>query len=119
MRSHRQFTHPQEEIGGTFKNTTAPQPIIRTELEPQLEDEEDLYSQLVSPSIPKRHSPLQTSKRFRAKQISEERLNQIAADLLELADELRSLHPDMADALDEAWHATDTALEVLLDDGAW
>ena len=107
----------QQDVGGAVKGSTpemnAPSPLQ----EETDEDNTDLY-----PSEAIAHparSPRSIRNQQRARQIAEDRLNRIATQLLELTDQLRDLQPDLADVLDDAWHSTDEALEILLDETAW
>lgn len=54
-----------------------------------------------------------------ARAIAEGRLTQIGEELLGLADDLRSLNPDLSDSLDDAWSDVEHALEMLLDEAVW
>ncbi|GAB4376927.1 MAG: hypothetical protein Kow00121_25010 [Elainellaceae cyanobacterium] len=108
----------QEEIGGAC----AVPPVLCASEETQLEDEEsnaDLYAHPI-PSIPQRsHSLRSTTKRLKAKRMSEDRLIQISEALSRLADEIRYLNPLMAEAIDEAWDATEAAIEMLSNERLW
>lgn len=107
----------QDEIGGAW---AAPLKLAGEDI--QLEDEEndaDLYAHPI-PSIPQRsHSLRATANRLKAKRMSEDRLIQISETLSRLADEMRYLNPLMAEAIDEAWDATEAAIEMLSNEKLW
>lgn len=107
----------QQDVGGAVKGR-APEIKAPLPLQEEItEDDTDLYpGEAIAPPT---RSPHSIRNQQKARQIAEDRLNQIATQLLELADELRDLQPDLADALDDAWHSTDEALELLLDETAW
>ncbi|HEY9618929.1 MAG TPA: hypothetical protein V6C78_01090 [Crinalium sp.] len=111
MKFHKRLSRLEiDDIGGRVRTSEA------LELEVQAEDEIDIYAAL-PPAESKGHR--YTHRRIKAKAIAEDKLKHLSEQLLELADEIRSLNPAMADALDAAWVSTDEALEVLLNDQMW
>jgi hypothetical protein len=100
-----------EEIGGQVQSFVlqASHPL----LEDTAEDDLEIYSDLPSITLPKRHSPQYINQRLKLKHVAEARLLQFADELSKLADEVRYLNPVIAEAIDDAWTATDMALELL------
>lgn len=111
-----------DEIGGAVNPIQRIAPsALKPALEPDAAENDDAYADLypaVAPH-PLAHRHHNTKNRLKALAIAEARLNQVCEELLDLADEIRYLHPPMADALDDAWNGADTALETLLDEDAW
>jgi len=94
---------------------------LKPALKPDAAKDDDAYADLypaVAPHPPA-HRHRNTKNRLKALAIAEARLNQVCEELLALADEIRYLHPPMADALDDAWNGADTALGTLFDEDAW
>lgn len=120
--THRSSIHPSE-IGGAI----APQPCqpsrfaagAAAEIAAESDELVDsLYAPL--PQSPKSSRRVRSLKRRQqARAIAEGRLTQIGEELLGLADELRSLNPDLSDSLDDAWSDVEHALEMLLDEAEW
>lgn len=77
----------------------------------------DLYQAAPPTTTTKPHNA--TSRRLRVKQFAEARLEHLSAELSKLADQIRYHHPLIAEALDDAWDATEEAIEMLSDDEAW
>jgi len=106
-----------DEVGGAVNRI---QSVATTSEVDTAEDSEayaDLYPAV--PVFPTAHRHRNTKNRLKALAIAEGRLNKLCEELLDLADEIRHLHPAMADALDDAWNGADTALETLLDEDVW
>jgi hypothetical protein len=57
--------------------------------------------------------PVPVYARLKAKQIAEDRLMRLSAELSQLADALRYFNPVVAEILDDAWDATEEAIELL------
>jgi hypothetical protein len=87
--------------------------------EPELFSEslEDIQSVLypeVLPQAPaKKHSADFLNSRLKARHIAENKLTQLSDDLLKLAEAVRYCHPLMAEALDDAWDATEAAITLM------
>lgn len=96
-------------------------PIAKYNLEPDATGGYDANNELYPdvPLHPAWHRHSNSRNRLKALAIAEARLNQVCDELLDLADEIRYLHPSMAEAIDDAWNGADTALETLLDEDAW
>ena len=109
-----------DDIGGAFLDSTnrAAAPNVITNEE---DDEFDnLYAQPIDPIPVKRHDAGSVKNRLKAKRMSEARLVRLSEELSKLADEIRYLNPLMAETLDEAWEATEDAIEMLSDEsGGW
>ena len=109
-----------DDIGGAFPDSTnrAAAPNVITNEE---DDEFDnLYAQPIDPIPVKRHDASSVKNRLKAKRMSEARLVHLSEELSKLADEIRYLNPLMAETLDEAWEATEDAIEMLSDEsGGW
>lgn len=112
-----------DEVGGAFeagRSLKSFSSLADEATQPEAgEDEIEIYAQPSELTSAKRFRAKAVSNRLKAKQIAENRLNRLSNELLELVDEIRLLNPSMADALDDAWNATDTALEILLTEDAW
>ncbi|MBF2072897.1 MAG: hypothetical protein IGS50_03905 [Synechococcales cyanobacterium C42_A2020_086] len=77
----------------------------------------DLYR--IAPPVMTAKPHNTTSRRLHVKQFAEARLEHLSAELSKLADQIRYHHPLIAEALDDAWDATEEAIEMLSDDEAW
>lgn len=80
---------------------------------------DDLYAQPRPIILPKKHRIRSLNNRLKARQISEERLIRLSAELGQLADEIRYLNPLMAEVLDDAWEATEDAIDILSNESFW
>ncbi|NJO41933.1 MAG: hypothetical protein HC769_15900 [Cyanobacteria bacterium CRU_2_1] len=120
MRSNNYASKLQsDDIGGTFATNLVTTPESSAiALDTEFDFEADLYKPM--PTLPlKKHSTQFLNTKLKAKQIGEERLIRLSAELSKLADEIRYLNPLIAEVLDEAWDATQDAIEMLSDDKAW
>jgi len=79
---------------------------------------DSLYAPPVPPIPTKRHDAHSVKNRLKAKRLSESQLVRLSDELSKLADEIRYLNPLMAETLDEAWNATEDAIEMLSDDNS-
>jgi hypothetical protein len=95
------------DTGGTHSNEPPASPEFWTD-EPQAE----LYAKVV-PSLPKKHSVSFINQRRKLKFLAEERLTHLSTQLLKLAEEIRYYDPLMAEMLDEAWDATEAAIDLM------
>ncbi|WP_416675836.1 hypothetical protein [Egbenema bharatensis] len=67
-----------------------------------------------TPSTPcHRLSTVPIYARLKARQIAEDRLMRLSEELSQLADALRYFNPVVAEILDDAWDATEEAIELL------
>lgn len=86
----------------------------------QSEDSQsDLYSDLYSDFLPlstKKHSSDFHQNRRKVRSIAEAKLLRLSEELSKLADEVRYHHPLIAEALDDAWDATEEALVMMTED---
>ncbi|BAU44046.1 hypothetical protein [Leptolyngbya sp. O-77] len=116
--THRSSIHPGE-IGGAIAPPSCPPPSSAAGIAAESEELADsLY--IPQPQKPESARRVRSLKRQQqARAIAEGRLTQIGEELLGLADELRSLNPDLSDSLDDAWSDVEHALEMLLDEAAW
>jgi hypothetical protein len=75
----------------------------------------ELYPEILPPV--KKHSSdylhSRQKQRQKVRQIAEARLTQLSDELLKLADEVRYYHPLMAEAIDDAWDATEEAISFM------
>ena len=128
MKPTHRSSIPPNEIGGAIapQATSQSHPPVSSADVAADESDEFVDSLLVdSLYVPQPQKP-ESARRVRslkrqqqARAIAEGRLTQIGEDLLELADELRSLNPDLSDSLDDAWSDVEHALEMLLDEAVW
>ncbi len=77
----------------------------------------DLYPEIL-PAMPvKKYSSdylhSRQKQRQKVRQIAEARLTRLSEELLKLADEVRYYHPLMAEAIDDAWDATEEAINLM------
>lgn len=107
-----------DEVGGAANRI---RPIAQYNLERDATEGHDVDAELYPdvPLHPAWHRHSNSRNRLKALAIAEARLNRVCDELLDLADEIRYLHPSMAEAIDDAWNGADTALETLLDEDAW
>jgi len=122
MKPTHRSSIPPNEVGGAIAPQSYPQshlPLPSAEVAAELDELVDsLY--VPQPQKPESARRIRSLKRQQqARAIAEGRLTQIGEDLLELADELRSLNPDLSDSLDDAWSDVEHALEMLLDEAVW
>lgn len=119
--------YPADEISGTFVNPAAldalPSPHSETQ-ETHLEtgSQSEAWEELYLPPIAKTTKPHSTKaqcKKRKAQQLATARLTQVSDELNALADSLRYLNPLLAEVLDEAWDATEAAIEMLEGDRGW
>lgn len=73
----------------------------------------DLYDPPILISSPKKHNLKALKQRLKAKHLTGDRLVRLSTELSKLADEIRYLDPVIAEILDEAWDATEEAIELL------
>lgn len=114
-----------DDIGGAFpiatntkqskKYSTASPDLLSAEDSDALDS---LYASPVPPIPVKRHDAHSVKNRLKAKRLSETQLTHLSEQLSKLADEIRYLNPLMAETLDEAWNATEDAIEMLSDDNS-
>jgi hypothetical protein len=107
-----------DEIGGTAQpsdDQPAPYPTDASITEDDIDsDDAELYETM--PPLPRKHSATYWVERLKLRQLAEERLIRLSDELLKLATEVRYLNPLVAEALDEAWISTDTALSLIEDE---
>ncbi|GAB4460296.1 MAG: hypothetical protein OHK0037_07300 [Elainellaceae cyanobacterium] len=110
--THRSSIHPHE-VGGAAR-----QPRSADSHAAESDNFADsLYTP--QPQIAPTRRIQRLKRQQQARAIAESRLTQIGEDLVGLADELRALHPDLSDSLDDAWSDVEQALELLLDEASW
>lgn len=111
--THRSSIHPHE-VGGAIARQS-----LSAESRAAKSDNfaDSLYTP--QPQIASTRRIQRLKRQQQARAIAEGRLTQIGEDLVGLADELRSLHPDLSDSLDDAWSDVEQALEMLLDEESW
>ncbi len=80
--------------------------------EPWADEPPVLYAEVLPPQR-KKHSASFIHQRRKVRHLAEDRLIDLAAQIMKLADEIRYYDPLMAEALDEAWEATDAALTMM------
>lgn len=101
------------EMGGGHSSQPLPAPADPLD-DPLLEDVQSMLYPEVLPLVQvKKHSADFLNSRFKAKKIAEQKLTQLSDDLLKLADAVRYHHPLMAEALDDAWDATEAAITLM------
>lgn len=113
-----------DDIGGAFTHSThlATSPNAKTSTVTSEDSDEldSLYAQPIEPIPSRRHDATSVKNRLKAKRMAEARLVHLSEELGKLADEIRYLNPLMAETLDEAWEATEDAIEMLSDEsGGW
>ena len=98
------------EVGGGY----ASQPARSESLDDMPDDVQSvLYPETLPLAPTQKHSADFRNSRLKARKIAEPKLTQLADDLLKLADAVRYHHPLMAEALDEAWDATEAAITLM------
>ena len=113
------------EVGGRYNSQNSSQPADQSsdpslglELSDSLDDVQDdvqsvLYPE-ASPLVPaKKHDADFVNSRVKARQIAATKLTHLSDELLKLADAVRYHHPLMAEALDDAWDATEAAITLM------
>lgn len=75
------------------------------------EPQAEIYAEGVPPLH--KHSASFIDQRRKVRFLAEERLIQLSTQLIKLADEIRYHDPLMAEMLDEAWDATEEALNLM------
>lgn len=112
-----------EDVGGGFTGSDAAAPPVSDadlDSEAGAEDPADaLYPEPIVVAAHHKHSSKSVSNHLKAKYLSEHRLLRLSDELQRLATEIRYLNPVMAEALDDAWEATEEALEILENDRGW
>jgi len=94
--------------GGYSSQPSEPEPLE------SLDDVQSILYPEISPLIPvKKHDADFVNSRLKARQIAATKLTQLSDDLLKLADAVRYYHPLMAEALDDAWDATEAAITLM------
>ena len=97
------------ELGGGYGSQPA-----KPEPSESIEDIQSVLYPEVLPLVPaKKHSADFLNSRLKTRKIAEQKLTQLSDDLLKLADAVRYHHPLMAEALDDAWDATETAITLM------
>lgn len=118
-----------DEVGGAFSIPTvpvhAPQPSYADGQEDEadeIDDETGLYVPPIARPVSKRPIPKSATainQQLKAKRIAEARLARISEELSQLADTIRYLNPLVAEAIDDAWDANETAIEMLSNQAIW
>ncbi|MFQ3636123.1 MAG: hypothetical protein SNJ57_09845 [Cyanobacteriota bacterium] len=119
--THRSSIPPYEAGGAIAPQSYPPLPSAGVAAESD-ELVDNLVDSLYVPQPQKPESArrvLSLKRQQQARAIAEGRLTQIGEELLGLADDLRSLNPDLSDSLDDAWSDVEHALEMLLDEAVW
>ncbi len=101
------------EIGGGYDPQPSHQPLELESLEAPEDIQAVLYPEVLPLTGSKKHSADFLNSRRKARQIAEQKLTQLSDDLLKLADAVRYHHPLMAEAIDDAWDATETAITLM------
>lgn len=112
--------HIFDDLGGAFPNATKLSTSASDATTEQDSDEFDLlYSRAIEPAPAKHHDAHSEKNRLKAKRLAEARLVRLSDELSQLANEIRYLNPLMAETLDEAWEATEDAIEMLSNEHLW
>jgi len=108
--SRQTVRHQPDDIGGRSASTR----VEREEGTIETDDTAmvDIYPD-PSELPPRKHSARYLGTHLKVKNLAEARLLQISEQLSKLADEVRYLNPLVAEAIDDAWEATDDALEMI------
>lgn len=72
----------------------------------------DLYTE-TRPAMHKKHSLNFINQRRKVRYLAEDRLISLSTQLMKLANEVRYYDPLMAEALDDAWDATEAAIGMM------
>ena len=125
MRANKYSTKSQStDIGGASTRRSPIMPLAAAvtssaELGEEGDDEgntatlADLYNPPILLPHPKKHNLKALKQRLKAKHLTGDRLVRLSAELNKLADEIRYLDPVVAEILDEAWDATEEAIDLL------
>lgn len=102
------------------------QPQIQSETQretpPESESQSEVWQEIYTPPIAKPtkpHSAKALSNKRKAQHLATAKLTRVSDELNALADSLRYLNPLLAEVLDEAWDATEAAIEMLEGDRGW
>ncbi|HEY9699946.1 MAG TPA: hypothetical protein V6D10_21995 [Trichocoleus sp.] len=108
-----------EEIGGTHVASQSYQENVAADAVADSLSVDDLYLSPLPTTPHRKHNPQAVNTKLKVKRLSEDRLIQISDELMQLAEKIRYFHPLMAEAIDEAWDATEEALRILSRDELW
>jgi hypothetical protein len=116
--------HIRDDIGGAFSVSTQRAAGLPDATEAQTDAQDDdafdnLYAFPIAPTPVKHHDAQAVKNRLKAKRLYEARLVRLSEELSQLADAIRYLNPLMAETLDEAWEATEDAIEMLSNEHSW
>lgn len=114
--------HILDDIGGAFSISTKRSALDATSEQNSDECDQEfdfLYALPIEPAPVRRQDTHSIKTRLRAKRIAEARLIHLSEELSKLADEIRYLNPLMAETVDEAWEATEDAIEMLSNPHLW
>lgn len=119
--------HILDDIGGAFSTATNSTKRSAAALDATSDQDSDasdqefdsLYALPIEPIPVRRHDAHSVKTRLRVKRVAEARLIRLSDELSKLADEIRYLNPLMAETVDEAWEATEYAIEMLSNPHLW
>ncbi|HEY9660079.1 MAG TPA: hypothetical protein V6C65_16600, partial [Allocoleopsis sp.] len=92
------------------------------EIQSESESQPEIWQEIYTPPIAKPtklHSAKALSNKRKAQHLATAKLTRVSDELNALADSLRYLNPLLAEVLDEAWDATEAAIEMLEGDRGW